>query len=117
MTRSHRRWFVAALAVAVIVPVAAWLRRPSSATVSESRVVQPKLRKNFSISVTTTGELRSRKFVEILGPNSQSAQVFQTTISWLIPEGTLVREGDRVAELDRAPAASRLQTVKLDMQK
>src|SRR5207237_6760292 len=67
--------------------------------------------------VTTTGELRARKFVQIQGPNSQAAQVYQSKITWLVPEGTVVKEGDKIAELDRAPAATRLQTVMLDNQK
>ena len=60
--------------------------------------------------MTTTGELRARKFVQIQGPNSQAAQVYQTKITWIVPEGTVVKEGDKIAELDRAPAATRLAT-------
>src|SRR5215470_4732199 len=35
----------------------------------------------------------------------------------MIPEGTIVKEGDKIAELDRGPAATRLATVTLDNQK
>jgi hypothetical protein len=43
----------------------------------------------FRIIVTTTGELRARKAVQIQGPpNMQAAQVYQTRISSLVAEGT-----------------------------
>jgi RND family efflux transporter MFP subunit len=35
----------------------------------------------------------------------------------MVPEGTVVKEGDKIAELDRGPAATRLASVTLDLQK
>jgi RND family efflux transporter MFP subunit len=72
----------------------------------------------FRVVVTTTGELRARKAVQIQGPpNMQAAQVYQTRISTLVPEGTVVKEGDLVAELDRSAVAGKFQEVSLALQK
>lgn len=113
------RWWIAALPAALVVLSGAILieHRAGSAATPSTHVVQPTRRANFAVSITTTGELRARKYVEILGPHSQESQVFQTKITWLIPEGTTVKAGDRVAELDRGPAETRRQAVLLEMQK
>jgi len=73
---------------------------------------------DFKISVTTTGELRARKFVQVQGPaNAQQAQQYQMRISSLVPEGTVVKAGDVVGELDRGGIAARVQEVSLALQK
>jgi len=117
MRRLVRRPLVLLIVVAVGIITAGWLRRSSHHADPVARVVQPTERNVFASSITTTGELRARRFVTIQGPNSQVAEIFQTKITWMVPEGTQVKQGDRVAELDPAPAATRLQSVKLDLQK
>src|SRR5918999_2016970 len=73
---------------------------------------------DFRVIVTTTGELRARKAVQIQGPpNMQAAQVYQTRISSLVDEGTVVKAGDVVAELDRSAVAGKHQEVSLALQK
>ena len=72
----------------------------------------------FRVVVSTTGELRARKAVQIQGPpNMQAAQVYQTRISSLVDEGTVVKAGDVVAELDRSAIAGKHQEVSLALQK
>jgi len=117
MRRLVRRPLVLLIVVAVGIITAGWLRRSSHRADPVTRVVQPTERDVFASSITTTGELRARRFVTIQGPNSQVAEIFSTKITWMVPEGTQVKQGDRVAELDPAPAATRLQSVKLDLQK
>jgi HlyD family secretion protein len=75
-------------------------------------------RGDFKVVVSTTGELRARKFVQIQGPtNAQQAQQFQMRIASLVPEGTVVKAGDLVGELDRSGIASKVQEVALALQK
>ena len=50
-------------------------------------------------------------------PNAQQAGAFQMKIATIVPEGTLVKEGDVVAELDRSTLASKMQETALNVQK
>lgn len=58
----------------------------------------------FEIALSATGELLPEKSVDILGPEFAGGRDIRATsikIQDLIPEGTLVNEGDFVATLDR----------------
>ena len=67
--------------------------------------------------VTTSGELRARKFMQISVPaNVQQAEAYQMQISSIVPEGTVVKEGNIVAELDRSTRAAKLADVALALQ-
>jgi RND family efflux transporter MFP subunit len=73
----------------------------------------------FKVLVTTAGELRAKKFVPVRGPaNLQQAEVYNgIKITTIVPEGTVVKEGDVVAELDRSPVAAKLADVTLALTK
>jgi multidrug efflux pump subunit AcrA (membrane-fusion protein) len=72
----------------------------------------------FVVSVTATGELQAKNSVQIRGPQGmRAAGIFETTISDLIPEGTIVKEGDYVAALDRTEIASKMSTVQTELDK
>lgn len=113
----RKRWLIIVVAVLLVGGPVAWYRWPGTASAAEASLMATVKQGDFKVVVTTTGELRARKFVQIQGPNSQPAQIYQSKITWMVPEGTVVKAGDKVAELDRAPAATRLQTVTLDNQK
>ena len=73
---------------------------------------------DFAVTVTTAGELRARSFVQIQAPQGmQQANAFNVKIQSLVPEGTVVKEGDVVAELDRSTLALRVSDVTLALQK
>jgi len=75
-------------------------------------------RGEFRVTVTTSGELKAREFVQITAPpNAQQAGAYQMKISSIVPEGTVVKKGDIVAELDRSVVAAKLQDVTLALQK
>jgi RND family efflux transporter MFP subunit len=117
MKRLRKRW-VPILIAALVLGSAAWYKWPSAASASEASLMAPVKFGNFKVVVTTTGELRARKFVEVTGPaGARDVQVYQTKIASIVPEGSLVKEGDVIAELDKAPAATRLTAVMLDLQK
>jgi RND family efflux transporter MFP subunit len=117
MQQLRKRWLPLLIAVLVIGGPVAWYKWPATASAAEASLTVPVKQGNFKVVVTTTGELRARKFVKVQGPNSMAAQVYQSKITWLIPEGTVVQQGEKIAELDRSPAATRLQSVTLDLQK
>jgi RND family efflux transporter MFP subunit len=91
----------------------AWLlaRNPGA---GETAVVAKVKRGEFKVTVTTSGELRARKFVQITAPpNAQQAEIYQMKLASIVPEGTVVKEGDIVAELDRSSVASKVAEVSL----
>jgi len=75
-------------------------------------------RGDFAVTVATAGELRAREDVKITGPpNTQQAEVYQMRIASIVPEGTVVKAGDVVAELDRSTLATKLAEVTLNLSK
>jgi multidrug efflux pump subunit AcrA (membrane-fusion protein) len=72
----------------------------------------------FEVTVTTTGELKAKNSVKIYGPRSaRQIQIWQMSVLRLVPEGTVVKAGDFVAELDRSELASRTQEANFELQK
>jgi RND family efflux transporter MFP subunit len=113
----RKRWVTALLIVLAVGAVSAWLFTPASA--GEDNAVVARVKKgDFHVVVTSAGELRAKKFVQVQGPlNMQQAEVYQTKISSLVPEGTVVKEGDVVAELDRSGIAAKMAEISLALQK
>ncbi len=73
---------------------------------------------DFVVTVTATGELNAKNSVQIRGPQGmRAAGIYETTISDLIPEGTIVEKGDYVASLDRTELASKMSTVQTELDK
>lgn len=67
---------------------------------------------DFEIVVTTTGELQAEVSTDIKGPeglNSRNMRFGGIKIQDLVPEGTVVKEGDYVATLDRSGADNSLK--------
>lgn len=88
---------------------------PSAEAASITATVK---RGDFRVVVTTAGELRAVNFVQVQGPpNAQQAEAYQMKISSIVPEGTVVKQGDVVAELDRSAIAAKRAEVFLALQK
>ena len=112
----RKRWWLAALLLVVAVGTAAVWTRDGAAT--ESGAVAKVRRGSFAVTVTTSGELRALKFVEITVPEgAQQAGAYEMKIASIVPEGTVVKVGDLVAELDRATLANSMTEVNLALQK
>lgn len=109
-----------AIIVTVLVLLAvpgAWLLARDRGTLDKSIAARVK-KGQFKVLVTTAGELRAKRFVQIQGPpNAQQADAYQMKISSIVPEGTVVKEGDVVAELDRSSIAAKLAEVQLALTK
>ncbi|MCX6322164.1 MAG: efflux RND transporter periplasmic adaptor subunit [Bacteroidia bacterium] len=68
----------------------------------------------FEIAITEAGELIAEKSVDIKGPEFAQGRDIRSTnirIQDLIPEGTIVNEGDYVATLDRTELNNNLKDV------
>lgn len=72
----------------------------------------------FKVSVATTGELKAKNSIEIRGPSgAERLGIYQMKISKIVPEGTVVKSGDFVCELDRTEIMTKLKEMQLQIQK
>ena len=116
MKTLRNRWFIF-LIIGLVAGGAAWYKWPTNTLAAES-LSAPVKKGEFKVLVTTTGELRANKFVQVTGPaQAQQVNVYNTKIASIVPEGSVVKEGDVIADLDRAPAATKMADVQLNLTK
>src|SRR5262245_61681834 len=116
MRLSRRGIVLLAVLVGVGAP-GAWLLARDSSGSSDSPVVGRAKRGEFKVTVTTSGELRALKSIQItLPPNTQQAEAYQMKLASIVPEGTLVKAGDVVAELDRSSLATKRTEIGMALQ-
>src|SRR5438045_5140927 len=107
----HQHPLLIASAVVLLGAPGAWLLAGNPAR-DDAAVVARVKRGAFKVTVTTSGELRARQFVQITVPSGgQQAGVYQMKISSIAPEGTVVKQGDAVGERDRTTDAAEPQEV------
>lgn len=117
MEQLRKRWLLLLVLALFVAGPIAWYKWSGPAASANALVATVK-EGAFHVTVTTTGELRARKFVQVTGPgNAQSINVYQTKIASIVPEGQVVKEGDIIAELDKGPVAAKLADVTLNLQK
>lgn len=73
---------------------------------------------NFKIEVNSSGELQAKKSEDIKGPSSlRQHRIWQIKITDLVAEGTYVKEGDYVAQLDKSEVATKINTAATEVEK
>ena len=103
-----KRWIYGIAILVVIIAVIIYSTRSDESFVEITTVVESG---EFDVIVSTTGELQALNSTEIRGPKDlREARVHSVKIVDLIPEGTIVEQGDYVATLDRTEATDRLQS-------
>lgn len=81
-------------------------------------IIIPVKKGKFIIDVNTSGELEAKNSVEIQGPGRlREFRIYNVTISRIIDEGTIVKKGDWIADLDRSDFNTRLQDTQLEVEK
>jgi len=105
------------LSVALVAVIAAYFLffRKKSGDNSLLATVQ---KSAFEVQVMTTGELRSRTETKIMAPQGlRQLDIYQVKIANLIPEGSIVKQGDFVASLDNSDVMTKLNQQKLELDK
>ena len=66
----------------------------------------------FVMEVSATGELQAKRSEKIRGPQGmRAARIYQTNITDMIPEGTMVKAGDYVATLDKTELDGKMKEI------
>jgi multidrug efflux pump subunit AcrA (membrane-fusion protein) len=72
---------------------------------------------SFIIDVVTTGELEAKVSQDILGPSRlREFRIYQIAIQDIIDEGTVVKEGDWIATLDKSEFNTKLQDQEIELE-
>ena len=111
MRRISTYWFLACL---LLIP---FLIIGCSEEAKED-IEQKPLQGPFEVLVTTTGELQAKNSIDIEGPvKARRLGIYQLKINRLVPEGTYVKEGDFVADLDKSDLLGKMKEVEINLQK
>ncbi|WP_340105101.1 efflux RND transporter periplasmic adaptor subunit [Rhodohalobacter sp. 8-1] len=71
----------------------------------------------FEVTITSSGELQAQNSTSITAPeNMRQFRINNVPILNLVPEGTVVKKGEFVAELDRSSLANTLQDAQLSLE-
>lgn len=102
------------VAIIVVILAIAFLIAINQITTKKKKVeYYTEVRKGqFEISITAAGELLAEKSVDVKGPEiamGRDIRFMNIKITDLIPEGTLVKEGDYVGTLDRTDLNNNLK--------
>jgi multidrug efflux pump subunit AcrA (membrane-fusion protein) len=107
---------IIAIGAIVLVVIIGWFTLRTGDATSAELFVSPSVGE-FVVDVVTTGELRAKNSKEIMGPQGiREFRINNITIQRLIAEGSIVKSGDFIAELDRSEIMGKMQDVQLDLQ-
>ncbi|MDX1939909.1 MAG: efflux RND transporter periplasmic adaptor subunit [Saprospiraceae bacterium] len=111
---------------AIIIPsvitalaVAGWFwLRPAESKKESAELTTLVKKGEFKVKVTATGELQAKRSEKIMGPQGmRTSGIWQTNITDLIAEGTLVKEGDYVASLDKTELSNKMRDAQTEIDK
>ena len=109
---------IVALAVAATILLILILYLSVGSTSGGSDVFVAPTRGIFRVTVTTTGELQAKSSINVMGPeNARAANIWQMKITNIIPEGTVVKKDQFVAELDKSEITDKFKESQLQVQK
>ena len=105
------------LALLALSLMAYWYFSPSEKAQEETLKTEVK-QGRFEITATATGELAAKRSIKIRAPQGmRAAGIYETTLSDLVDEGTVVKKGVYVASLDRTELAGKMANVQTEIEK
>ncbi len=110
----NKRYLIISVIILIVIAAYSFLHSKVSGAALTTIVKKT----NFEVIVTNTGELRAKNFTEITAPSElRNINIYQIKITNLIPEGTIVKEGDFVAELDKTEIMTKINEEQLNVNK
>jgi len=74
-----------------------------------SDIIVPVKSGPFTVEIMTTGELKAQRSVQVMGPmRARQFRINQLTIERMVDEGTVVKEGEFIASLDKSELFGRV---------
>lgn len=102
----------------VLVAALAWFFTRPDATEETVMLTVPVSQGEFHMTVMATGELQAKRSEQIKGPAAmRTNNIYQTSITDLVPEGTIVAEGQYVASLDKTEVDTKMKEVMTELDK
>lgn len=106
------KWIGLGTIVIIIMAIIFW---PEESTENLTAKVE---KGNFKIEVTTSGELKAKESEDIKGPTSlRTHGIWQIKITDLVTEGTYVKEGGYVAQLDKSEVGTKIIAAGTEVEK
>ncbi len=111
---SKKYIYIVMLSVAVIVATILVVNLKKTA----ERLVTHVRHGSFEQVVVCSGELAAKQAINIMGPSGlRNARIYQIKLEKIIPEGSFVKKGDFIAQLDQSELHTKIRDVELELQK
>lgn len=102
----------------IAVALAVWYFTQPAESEESVQLTVPVKQGEFLMNVIATGELQAKRSEKITGPSGmRSNQIYQTSITDMVAEGTMVKEGDYVAKLDKTELDTKVKAALSEMDK
>ena len=116
----NKKLWIIIVAILGVAALIFWQMKSPAATAGSEELISEVKEGKFEIFVFSTGELKAKNSTEITAPGSQlrEAGIYsELKIEDLIQEGTVVKEGEYVASIEKNPIMTKLSDVALELDK
>lgn len=102
----------------VIAIAAFFIFRKSGSSIPAGDLLVKAVEAPLSVSIHAPGELQAKRSEKIKGPEGlRTVNIYQLTISSLVPEGTVVQQGQFIASLDRTELDGKIKESQTEIEK
>lgn len=106
-------------AILIVVAIGGWFWLKPSQAKKENVQLSTRVKKGeFKVKVTATGELQAKRSEKIVGPQGmRTVGIWQTNITDMVAEGTVVKAGAYVAALDKTELTNKMRDAQTEIDK